>query len=506
MLPPSIGLFTSILKREGHKVALFDTTVYENIEGFNVVDFDKMKSENLNARPFDDSILKEGKKKTNCIQDLRNMLNEFSPDFIAMSCTEDMYSLGVSILKSIGKKDRPKVVLGGIFPTSSPELAIQMSGGTVDYVLTGEGENSFPDFCGKIEREECLSSVEGIWYYKSKSIIKNTLPKLVNINNLPLPDYSLFQESRYYRPMQGKLRRMFPIETHRGCPYTCAYCNSPTTADIYKKENKRFFRKKSIENIQAELRHCVDIYKADSFYFWADTFLAWTEEEFDAFCEMYKEFRLPFWIQTRPETITERRMRKMKEVGLLRIAFGLEHGNEKFRKEILNRHVKNSTILKKLDIVYKHGIPFSVNNILGFPNETRELAFDTIELNRHIKSDGINAYTFTPFHGTPLRSVAEEIGLIKPDDLARCIGTPSVLKMKQFPAEEIEGIRRCFVLYVKMHKDRWPEIKKAEALTEEGDELFIELINECRANYMRYGGEDEDSGHSEDTGIINHSE
>jgi radical SAM superfamily enzyme YgiQ (UPF0313 family) len=335
------------------------------------------------------------------------------------------------------------------------------------------------------------SGVEGICYYQNGSIVKRPLPSLVDVNSLPLPDYSLFQESRYYRPMQGKLRRMFPIETHRGCPYTCAYCNSPTTAYMYKRENKRFFRKKNIENIRAELRHCVDIYKADSFYFWADTFLAWTDKEFDAFCEIYKEFRLPFWIQTRPETITEYRMRKMKDVGLLRIAFGLEHGNENFRQEMLSRRVKNSTIIEKLDIVYEYSIPFSVNNIIGFPNETRELAFDTIELNRSIKSDGINAYTFTPFHGTPLRKVAEEVGLLKSYELSRCIGAPSVLKMEQFKPEEIEGIRRCFVLYIKMPKKRWPEIKKAEELSERGDTVWKELKNECMSKHMNYGGYDD---------------
>jgi len=45
-----------------------------------------------------------------------------------------------------------------------------------------------------------------------------------------------------------------------------------------------------------------------------------------------------------------------------------------------------------------------------------------------------------------------------------------------------------------------PEIEKAEALTEEGNELFMKLINECQANYMNYGGDNEGSGHLEDIG------
>ena len=51
-------------------------------------------------------------------------------------------------------------------------------------------------------------------------------------------------------------------------------------------------------------------------YFWADTFLAMNKKEFEEFCEMYSEIKLPFWMQTRPETITDYNMKKLKEVGV----------------------------------------------------------------------------------------------------------------------------------------------------------------------------------------------
>ena len=487
MLPPAIGLFTSILRQNGHEVALFDTTVYDDIgsESGTTINFDKKKSESLSARPYDDTLLKDGVKKSDPVEDLMSLINNFGPDLIAMSCTEDMYPLGVGILKRLGQ-NRPRVVLGGVFATSAPKLALEKAENTVDYLLTGEGENTFPEFCRRLEMGEEMDGLEGCWYYKNGSLITNNLPMPVDVNKIPLPDYSLFQESRFYRPMQGKLWRMFPIETHRGCPYTCAYCNTPAMISRYKDEDKRFFRKKSIDNIEQEIKHCIKNYNADSFYFWADTFLAWTNKEFDQFCEMYSAFKLPFWIQTRAETITEYRIEQLKEVGLLRIAFGIEHGNEEFRYKMLHRKIKNDIIIDRLNIVHDLGIPFSVNNIIGFPEENRELAFDTIELNRHIKSDGINAYTFTPFHGTPLRQLAEDTGLVANDELARSLFNPSLLKMKQFPPEEIEGVRRCFTLYVYMPKSRWPDIAKAEKLTPEGDAIWNDLREECLTHYVRY--------------------
>ena len=99
MLPPAIGLFTAILKREGHEVKLFDTTVYEDLTEFNS---DKAKSENLNARPYDDSLLKNAAKNTDAFLDFKTLVDEYAPELIAVSVTEDMYPIAISLLKTSG--------------------------------------------------------------------------------------------------------------------------------------------------------------------------------------------------------------------------------------------------------------------------------------------------------------------------------------------------------------------------------------------------------------------
>jgi hypothetical protein len=70
----------------------------------------------------------------------------------------------------------------------------------------------------------------------------------------------------------------------------------------------------------------------------------------------------------------------------------------------------------------------------------------------------------------------------------------TMLDQPQFPKEEIEGIRRCFVLYVKMPKDRWNDIRKAESLTPEGDKIWLSLKKECGEKYMNFGDHDETEG------------
>jgi anaerobic magnesium-protoporphyrin IX monomethyl ester cyclase len=490
MLPTAIGLLNARLQQEGHQTSLFDTTSYSRW-GHDDVISDKLKEERLNARPFDDALLRQDEKSSSPEEDFRKCVQSFSPDLIALSLVEDSYPNALQLLQALPEKQRPLVVAGGVFPTFAPRLCLEKAEGRIDYLLIGEGENSLAELCRMLQRGEDPTSLMGLWWIDpSGTLHANGIAARVDIDQSPLPNYDFFDESRFYRPMQGKVWRMFPIETHRGCPYTCAYCNSPSQKVLYAAQHQQFFRKKKIPLIREEIQHCVKRYKADSIYFWADTFIAWTDAEFEEFCEMYSEFKLPFWIQTRPETVTKARFQRLKDINILRCAFGVEHGNEQFREKVLFRKVDNDTIINNLNILYDLSIPFSVNNIMGFPQETRELAFDTIELNRPLRSDGMNAYSFTPFHGTPLRSMAEMLGYVKPGEIARSVMNPTMLHMPHWPPEAIEGLRRCFVLYVKLPKSRWTQIEMAEQLTPEGDRLWEKLRDEVLTQHMHWGDRD----------------
>ena len=183
-------------------------------------------------------------------------------------------------------------------------------------------------------------------------------------------------------------------------------------------------------------------------------------------------------MQTRPETLTDYKIKRLAEVGLHRISFGIEHGSEAFRKKILKRDWKNGPIIEALKIPGKYGIAFSVNNITGFPTETRDLAMHTVELNRQIESQNQNLYSFVPFHGTPLRKKCEELGLVEPDTITKALMDKPMLVQKEYTPEEIEGLQKCFVFYVKMPKSRWKDIARAEANTSEGKKIFEELKQE----------------------------
>ena len=48
---------------------------------------------------------------------------------------------------------------------------------------------------------------------------------------------------------------------------------------------------------------------------------------------MYSEIGLPFLVQTRPETISDYKIKRLAEVGLDRMSFGGEYGNEEFEQK-----------------------------------------------------------------------------------------------------------------------------------------------------------------------------
>ena len=89
-------------------------------------------------------------------------------------------------------------------------------------------KNALIDLSEKIYKQEDYSNVTNLWIKKSGKLVKkNSISNPVDVNKNPIIDTSLFEENRLYRPMSGKVYKMYPVETIRGCPYTCKFCNSP---------------------------------------------------------------------------------------------------------------------------------------------------------------------------------------------------------------------------------------------------------------------------------------
>ena len=331
-----------------------------------------------------------------------------------------------------------------------------------------------------------VKSFSKIGKKNGKIIAKNPIRPALDVNTLPVQDLSIFEDITLHRPMMGKIYRMAPVETQRGCPYACRFCNSPEKNELYQaQEAGRFFRKRTIKHLYTELKEIISKFGIEYIFFITDTFLAMSEKEFDEFCEIYSEFKLPFFMNTRPETVTARRARKLKEVNCHRVNVGVEHGNYKFRVEVVGRAYKNELAIKAFELFYEVGVSTVSNNIVGYPDETRELIFDTIELTRKLKCTDINAFTFTPYHGTSLRGLCEKKNYLEKDTLGHIYVQDSLLNMDSISKEEIRGLMKTFVLYARLPRSYWKNIKIAEAETSEGLEKYNELMNLYTKEYKQ---------------------
>jgi len=481
LVPGSLALFSALLKNEGVKVDIFDASLYKQKD---FEDPDEYLEKNLTVKPFLKKYSKKVKfESVNPFEAFCQKVQSFEPDLLAVTCVESTFAYAISLLKSIQNK-RILTILGGVFASFSPEYALSYN--EIDIVCIGDGERALVELVNKLRNDQDYSNISNLYIKKNGDIIKNKIGSLTSLDDLPIGDFEIFNEKRFYRAMAGKIYKMVPVETHRGCLNNCAFCNSPLQNKMYKKETgQQYFRAKSISNVYEEIKYFVENFQAEYIFFWADNFFAYPVKVIEEFCEMYSEFKLPFFCQSYPVNINEKKLQLLYKVGLKRLSVGIEHGNETFRKKVINRNYKNETVIKNLALVNRYDIELSVNNIIGFPDETPDLVMDTIELNRAVNPHTASCSVFSPFRGTYLRELCIKKGYLKDKNaLSESNDVASILEMPQFKKDQIEGKRRTFEFYIRFPKKRWKEIALAENISPEGNKIWKKLSKEYTETYV----------------------
>mgnify|MGYP001365890681 CR=1 FL=1 len=485
LLPPVVSIFYGIFRANDIHMKYFDTTFYDLNDHFT--NPEEFLQNNLSVEPYEHDLPCEVTTKKGLdqlLKDFRQEVENYQPDVIMISALESTATLARVMFSSIRDLELPHV-LGGVFATFAKSMALNFP--EVDIICVGEGEPAIVPLVARLKAGQALDGLPGIWFKKSNGqIVQNPMVAPVDLDQTPRFSFEPFEDSRCYRAMSGKVYRMFPLETHRGCPCLCTFCNSPLQNDLYKEETgSKFFRIKSIEKIMEDVRYFVEECNAEYFFFWADNFLAQTRKDIDVFCEAYSEFKIPFFAQSYPATLDDDKIKKLSEVGLHRIGMGVEHGNEDFRSSVIKRIYSNERAIENVKILKKYGVQAGCHNIVGFPTETPELHQDTVTLNRALEPNSASCSIFTPFIGTELRKLALEKGYLDdPEILAPSNSETSILDMPEFSKEQIAGKSRTFNFYLKFPENRWKDIERAEEQSHEGDRIFFDLREECLDKYL----------------------
>jgi len=477
-LPPSnLAMLAAYLKKAGFEVKLFDTSLYKS----NYIEMDdiRIKLGHVKKTNWEDYVNYLDKK--NVYIDFEKLVEEYKPDLIGITLVDSTIRVALEFIKKIKHKNIP-VVTGGVGTTFLFEKILNT--GLVDFACIGEGEEALVELCEKLYNNEDTTKIKNIYQKKDGVIIKNSLRKLIKIDDLLIPDFSIYDDSRFYRPFMGKVVRMTQMDLDRGCPWVCSYCASPSLKNKFNENNcGPYYRFKSLDKIFYEIKFMIKEYNLDFVWLSSETLLALKIEKFREFARRYiEEINLPFWCQSRLDTFTEEKTKLLAEMGCKNISVGLEHGDEKIRNGLLDKRITNKQILDAAKIIKKYNILPTLNNMIGLPDETRENIFTTIELNRKISKilDGkfnLNVFTFVPFSGTKLREIALEKGYLKKDEkIPFTYFAKSTLTMPSITKEEIKGLEKTMALYIKLPKTYWPDIKIAEQDNKEGKLMFDKLI------------------------------
>lgn len=477
LIPPNLAILSACLKEHKHDVKLFDTTFYPTRDYTG----DDARVNTLQVKKTDFSQYGIYMKETDMYEDFVKMVKEYKPDIIGLSSPETTYVLGISLLKKV--KDLPLIkIVGGAHSLTSPDMVINED--CVDIVCIGEGFDAFPELCNMLEKRQDYTKIKGLWFKKNGKIIKNPhRDKGADLDKLPFQDWTIFAKERRWKPMGGKIRITGEIEFTRGCPFKCTYCCNELYNRMFPYRN---YRERSVERFMQEAEYLKKEYNMEYIYVLAASFLNTSRDRLKKFFEEYKKrINLPFFCDIRTDSMTEEYARLLEDAGCEAIAIGIESGSPDFRKRMLNRVMTNEKIIKTFEILRNSKIRFCANNIIGFPGETREDIFETIELNRKTLAKNVMVHLFNPYHGTSLRDYCIKHDLIKQDYVAGDYRADAILDQPQLSREEVLGLQRTFVLYVKFPKERWPEIKIAEKFDEKGNKKFEELKKEFTEKFFK---------------------
>jgi len=477
-LPVGLASLVAVLKEEGHSVKVFDTAFYRDHESKSQTE---IRAERMISKEVRDEDKCLPENTTDMNEDLIALLRTFKPDLVGFSILEIMYATSIRLANTI-KKACPgiPIIAGGVFPTLSPEIVINEP--SVDIVCLGEGETSLKNLATRISETKSYDDIEGLWVKRGGEILKNHPSALHDINLLPFPDFSEFDQHLFYKPMQGKMYKMINVETSRGCINNCTYCAAPQLRKFFRHNScGKYNRNMNMDKVIEQIHVMIQKYSPEFIYFSSENFLSVSDEEFKQFITAYEKIRLPFWIQTRIETLSRERIEELKRVGMLWLTIGLEHGNEEFRRKVLKRHYSNEKFIEKMTILKDAGIGASVNNVIGFPDETRELIFDTIRMNKKLFEQNnkleTNVFLFTPYRGCELFSICLDKGLIE-DTLYTTtsnMNEQSVLHFSEEHQKDLTGLIRTFNLYIRLPESCYDQIKIAESPSKEGDAMLKRL-------------------------------
>lgn len=165
-----------------------------------------------------------------------------APDVLGFSCYIWNIEETITIIKMI-KKIRPDllIMLGG--PEVSYDTEYWMNRiPEVDFIVMGEGEETFHQLLTEISTTRKYHFVYGLAYRKGEEVILMPGRPKLKLDDIPSPH-------RFAEDVPSLANRVVYFETSRGCPFSCQFCLSSIEVGV------RYF---DMERTKSDLLYLID--------------------------------------------------------------------------------------------------------------------------------------------------------------------------------------------------------------------------------------------------------
>lgn len=311
------------------------------------------------------------------------------------------------------------VIMGGVYPSTQPELAIQFD---ADYLVLGEGERAVCELIDYIASPCNRPFPAGILCRNNHPAL-NVKPTYVqDIDNLPFPARNLISFKQYAAQSQRNIKgRWFTasILTSRGCPFDCEFCSVHPVCG-YK------WRPRSPKSVLSEIDELINTYGINNFEIEDDNFTFKKERAIEILegiierndRKQHTKISWGAFNGLRIDTLDEELMGIIARSNCLNMSLALEHGDEEVLKS-MRKKLDLAKVVEVVKLLHKFRISSTIFVLYGYPGETLKRFENAIKFYTRLKKLAplvtFAFFVVQPYPGTELFVRCVKEGCLKPD-------------------------------------------------------------------------------------------